>query len=62
MRPSFLLLAVRLAKVQRYNRILERRNCNHAIIREHQLLHEFFTIAKVSKRRSRRVCERRVRL
>lgn len=40
-------LAIRVARVHRYNRILERRTANHAIIREHQLLNEFFSIVKV---------------
>ncbi|KAI6241535.1 hypothetical protein M3Y99_00312600 [Aphelenchoides fujianensis] len=46
---ELLKTAIRLAKVQRYNRILERRHCNHAIIREHQLLSEFFSIVKTYK-------------
>ncbi|KAI6235636.1 hypothetical protein M3Y95_00072700 [Aphelenchoides besseyi] len=40
--------AIRIAKVQRYNRILERRYSNHAVIREHQLLNEFFSIVKTN--------------
>lgn len=44
----FFVLAVRIARVQRYNRILERRITNHSICREHQLLHEFLNIVKTN--------------
>lgn len=37
-----------MARVQRYNRILERRIANHAVCREHELIKEFFIIAKTN--------------
>ncbi|CAD5215416.1 unnamed protein product [Bursaphelenchus okinawaensis] len=40
--------AVRVARVHRYNRILERRISNHAICREHELLSEFLHIVKTN--------------
>ncbi|CAD5221374.1 unnamed protein product [Bursaphelenchus xylophilus] len=40
--------AVRVARVHRYNRILERRITNHSICREHQLLSEFLQIVKTN--------------
>lgn len=44
---NFIILAVRVARIHRYNRVLERRFANHSMIRDHQLLNEFFSVVKV---------------